>query len=374
MECRMVAHLMTILEKSSLHEVDHHENGASYSREVDIGELVRSAGLRATAAETKETTLGEGLKNSSNIENFEEEVAETMAETMEEYMSKIRADYGSGVTRPKIDDKFHFELKGQFLKELRDNTFSGSNHKDANEHIEIVLEIEVILFYNELEVSTRQILDSKGAIPTKIAADAKVAIQEMAKYSQKWYNGTSKARSLGELAHTKLTVELADRTVKHPKGIVENVLVGIGEEKIIFKCVKPASSLIKRVYMLSLRGRMELDLEARLMGETLVLNRSLDPLYGDYIELTNLNIPLELRRNQVDDLMPTIEEGEVVDKPMTEEVKTRNDNKMVSKIIGYPSVVEDMNPYLDEGLGEVVVGVTPPNLQRSGISLWAATS
>ncbi|GKF58277.1 mitochondrial proton/calcium exchanger protein-like protein isoform X1 [Tanacetum coccineum] len=30
---------------------------------------------------------------------------------------------------------------------------------------------------------------------------------------------------LGELAHTKLTVELADRTVKYPKGIVENVLV-----------------------------------------------------------------------------------------------------------------------------------------------------
>ncbi|GJS14802.1 hypothetical protein Tco_0409274 [Tanacetum coccineum] len=29
---------------------------------------------------------------------------------------------------------------------------------------------------------------------------------------------------LGELAHTKLTVELADRTVKYPKGIAENVL------------------------------------------------------------------------------------------------------------------------------------------------------
>ncbi|GJY94094.1 ribonuclease H-like domain-containing protein [Tanacetum coccineum] len=34
---------------------------------------------------------------------------------------------------------------------------------------------------------------------------------------------------LGELAHTKLTVELADRTVKHPKGIAKNVLVGIGK-------------------------------------------------------------------------------------------------------------------------------------------------
>ncbi|GKE11427.1 hypothetical protein Tco_1414978 [Tanacetum coccineum] len=61
-------------------------------------------------------------------ENSEEEVAETMAETMEQYM-KMQ---------------------------------------------------EVILFYNGLDVPTRQILDSKGAIPTKTAADAKVAIQEMA--------------------------------------------------------------------------------------------------------------------------------------------------------------------------------------------------
>ncbi|GJX45980.1 hypothetical protein Tco_0262656 [Tanacetum coccineum] len=134
---------------------------------------------------------------------------------------------------------------------------------------------------------------------------------------------------LGELAHTKLTVEFADRTVKYPKGIAENILVGIGkftflvdfiildkpedikvplilkkpflstarakidvykrkitlrvgEEEIIFKSVKPASSIIKRVYMLN------------------------------YIELNDLNEPFELRRNQGDDLMPTIEEGEVI--------------------------------------------------------------
>ncbi|GJY95476.1 putative reverse transcriptase domain-containing protein [Tanacetum coccineum] len=183
---------------------------------------------------------------------------------------------------------------------------------------------------------------------------------------------------LGELAHTKLTVELADRTVKYPKGIAENVLVGIGkfvfpvdfiildmpedikvplilrrpflstarakidvfkrkitlrvgEERIIFKSVKPASSLIKRVYMLSLRERMELDLEARLMGETLVINRSLDPLNGDYIKLNDLNEPFELRRNQGDDLMPTIEEGEVI-----EEFRTRDD-ELDTGIDDYPS-------------------------------------
>ncbi|GJU51154.1 retrovirus-related pol polyprotein from transposon TNT 1-94 [Tanacetum coccineum] len=54
---------------------------------------------------------------------------------------------------------------------------------------------EVIMFCNGLDVLTRQILDLKGAIPTKTAANAKVAIQEMAEYSQKWHNGTSRTRS-----------------------------------------------------------------------------------------------------------------------------------------------------------------------------------
>ncbi|GJS19444.1 hypothetical protein Tco_0448076 [Tanacetum coccineum] len=124
--------------------------------------------------------------------------------------------------------------------------------------------------------------------------------------------------------------------------------------------------------MLSLRERMELDLEVRLIGETLVLNRSLDPFLGYCIKLNDLNVPLELRRDQVDDLMPTIEEGEVV-----EEFIARNDARMVSKSFRYPSdcdhdkktridcahnlnfscmidfaVLEDIDAYHDEGMGD----------------------
>nr|GEW33416.1 hypothetical protein [Tanacetum cinerariifolium] len=137
----------------------------------------------------------------------EEEVTKTMTEpNMEEYMTKTREDYGSGIARPKTDDKANFELKGQFLKELRDNTFSGSDNEDANEHIEkecfkeLLLRCpqhyltdmqEAILFYKGLDVPTRQILDSKGATPSMKAADAKKAIQDMADHSQKWHNGTS---------------------------------------------------------------------------------------------------------------------------------------------------------------------------------------
>ncbi|GKA12561.1 hypothetical protein Tco_0692107 [Tanacetum coccineum] len=76
MECGMAAHLMTILEKSILHEefreVDHHENGllvdgASWLIEVDTGEPVGLACLGAAATGTGKTTLEGGLKNSSNI-------------------------------------------------------------------------------------------------------------------------------------------------------------------------------------------------------------------------------------------------------------------------------------------------------------------
>ncbi|GJR12892.1 hypothetical protein Tco_0795544 [Tanacetum coccineum] len=98
----------------------------------------------------------------SDQEYSEEEEAEAMAETIEQYMSKTQTDYGSGVARPKIEEEDSFELKGQFLKELR----------------EIGLAI----------------LEARGAIPTKTVAYAKKAIQEMAEYSQKWHNGTSRGR------------------------------------------------------------------------------------------------------------------------------------------------------------------------------------
>ncbi|GKC26673.1 hypothetical protein Tco_1033967, partial [Tanacetum coccineum] len=161
------------------------------------------------------------------------------------------------------------------------------------------------------------------------------------------------------------------------------ITLRVGEEKIIFKRVKPSSSLIKRVYMLSLREIMELNLEAKLMGETLGLNRSLDPFFEDYIELNDLNVPLDLKRDQVDDLMPTIKEGEVV-----KEFRTRNDarmdkleykeNNVVRALMNIPifvgtfsiltdfAVLEDMDAYRNEGIGDVILG--EPFLREVGIN------
>ncbi|GJY37816.1 hypothetical protein Tco_0424180 [Tanacetum coccineum] len=75
---------------------------------------------------------------------------------MEQYMRKTRGDYGSSVTRPSINQDTNFKLKGQFLKELRDNTFSGSEHENANDHIEKVLEI--VDLFHILKITQDQIM------------------------------------------------------------------------------------------------------------------------------------------------------------------------------------------------------------------------
>ncbi|GJY39186.1 putative reverse transcriptase domain-containing protein [Tanacetum coccineum] len=277
-------------------------------------------------------------------------------------------------------------------------------------------------------------VQTRSEVNTNSGAHAFVSyVQKQKRINHKDFHHCLFACFLSQHEPKKISEALEDeRTVKYPKGIVENVLVGIGkfvfpadfiildmpedikvplilerpflptthakidvfkrkitlrvrEEKIIFKCIKPASSLIKRVYMLSLRERMELDLEARLMGETLVLNRSLNPFFETHIELNDLNVPLKLRRDQDDDLIPTIEEGEVV-----KELRAMNDARMVSKIFGYPSdcnhdkkipincaynlkfscmidfvVLEDMDAYRDERMGDVIFG--EPFLEKLGL-------
>ncbi|GJU17723.1 hypothetical protein Tco_1145689 [Tanacetum coccineum] len=173
-------------------------------------------------------------------EHSEEEVAETMAETIEEYMCKTRELRDHTFSDPdhedankhiekvlEIVDLFHIPNITQdqiMLRAFPMSLIGAASHWLRNKPSGSIKQLikpdetlqawkipkellmkcpqhyltdmqEVILFYNGLEVSTRQIIDSKGAIPTKIAADAKTAIQEMAEYSQKWHNGTSKTRS-----------------------------------------------------------------------------------------------------------------------------------------------------------------------------------
>ncbi|GJW50427.1 hypothetical protein Tco_0091778 [Tanacetum coccineum] len=87
------------------------------------------------------------------------------------------------------------------------------------------------------------------------------------------------------------------------------------------------------------------------------------------VELNDLNVPLEIRRYQVHDLMPTIEEGEVI-----EEFRTRDD-ELDAGIDDYPNYCDydkkihincshnlkfcsfrKHDAYRDEGMGDVIFG------------------
>ncbi|GJY96001.1 hypothetical protein Tco_0512362, partial [Tanacetum coccineum] len=88
------------------------------------------------------------------------------------------------------------------FQELQTNTFIGSDHKDANEHIEKVLEI-VDLFHIPnitidqvmLRAFPMSLIGAASVIPSKTNTDAKTAIKEVAEYSQKWHNRTLRVRS-----------------------------------------------------------------------------------------------------------------------------------------------------------------------------------
>ncbi|GKA66323.1 hypothetical protein Tco_0766131 [Tanacetum coccineum] len=47
--------------------------------------------------------------------------------TMEQYLALARGNQRTGIIIPEIEGKVNFEIKSQFLRELRENTLSGSS-------------------------------------------------------------------------------------------------------------------------------------------------------------------------------------------------------------------------------------------------------
>nr|GEU68568.1 hypothetical protein [Tanacetum cinerariifolium] len=107
-----------------------------------------------------------------------------MTDTMEQYICKTRGDYGSGeVLKTKFLNKYC--PPARIAKKIEEiNNFQQEPDESIFRAWERFKELlmkcpqyyltdmqEVIFFYNGLDVPTRQIMDSKGAIPSKTATD-----------------------------------------------------------------------------------------------------------------------------------------------------------------------------------------------------------
>ncbi|GJU32812.1 hypothetical protein Tco_1176401 [Tanacetum coccineum] len=61
--------------------------------------------------------------------------------TMEQYLALSRENQAQGVVKPEIRGNVNFKIKSQFMRELREDTFSENKDKDAHDHIDWVLSI-----------------------------------------------------------------------------------------------------------------------------------------------------------------------------------------------------------------------------------------
>ncbi|GJV75303.1 hypothetical protein Tco_1506887 [Tanacetum coccineum] len=75
----------------------------------------------------------------AEFEEMEEVDIETL--TMEQYLALNHGDIRRGVRKLEIEKNVDFEIKGQFLRELGDNTFSRNENEGAHEHVGRILEI-----------------------------------------------------------------------------------------------------------------------------------------------------------------------------------------------------------------------------------------
>ncbi|GJS13637.1 hypothetical protein Tco_0408109 [Tanacetum coccineum] len=170
------------------------------------------------------------------------------------------------------------------------------------------------MFYNGLRIPTRQILDSRA-----IQAQLNNLRREIKKVNEKVYAAQVGCEQCKGPHYTKdFPIKEEGKTLEEAYytqfggpfqgGRYRAAAPGFYQRNNVIPSYKNEGTLMER-YPKHFERKNGIDLEARLMGETLVINRSLDPYFEDYIELNDLNEAFKLRRNQGDDLMPTIEEG-----------------------------------------------------------------
>ncbi|GJS80857.1 hypothetical protein Tco_0747398 [Tanacetum coccineum] len=61
--------------------------------------------------------------------------------TMKQYLALSRENQAPGVVKPEIRGNVNFEIKSQFMREFREDTFYGNKNEDAHDHIDRFLTI-----------------------------------------------------------------------------------------------------------------------------------------------------------------------------------------------------------------------------------------
>ncbi|GJW66115.1 hypothetical protein Tco_0117999 [Tanacetum coccineum] len=188
--------------------------------------------------------------------------------TMEQYLALTRGNQAPSVVKPEIGRNVNFEMKSQFMRELRKDTFSENKNDDAYEHVERPPRDGWTDFHQEPSIPgisskrplskgtvhhqeppnslrksatsskkemkcytklgngamNRQLLDSQG--PTPGMTPIQALIQTMADHSQKWHDGSS-SRNIDDNSSDRIAtiVNKLEKLGRDMKKLKENVHV-----------------------------------------------------------------------------------------------------------------------------------------------------
>ncbi|GJV51508.1 putative ribonuclease H-like domain-containing protein [Tanacetum coccineum] len=178
--------------------------------------------------------------------------------TLEQYLALSRENQASGVVKLEIKGNVNFEIKSQFMQELREDTFSENKNEDAHDHIDRVLNIvrlfnipgvsqDVVLlrvFLFTLTGAAKRLLKGlktsitssrkamnrytklgNGPIPGMTPTQALTVRQTMADHSQKRHDGTS-SKNIDSNSNTDglaVIVTKLDNLRRDMKKLKENV-------------------------------------------------------------------------------------------------------------------------------------------------------
>ncbi|GKD44613.1 putative reverse transcriptase domain-containing protein [Tanacetum coccineum] len=190
---------------------------------------------------------------------------------------------------------------------------------------------------------------------------------------------------LGKLAHTKLTVELADRTMKYPNRIVENVLVGIGKftfpvDFIILDMPEDIKVplILGRPFLSTVRAKIDVIEEFRTRDDELDAGINDYPSYYDYDKKIHIDCAYNLKFScmigfeftqanffpllYVNVMSKKFHNSIMKDKMVYKGNNVKGALMNVPIFVGTFSVVtdfavlENMDEYHDEGMGDVIFG------------------
>ncbi|GJV99247.1 hypothetical protein Tco_1554499 [Tanacetum coccineum] len=112
--------------------------------------------------------------------------------TMKQSLAFTRGNQGRGMVKHAIRNNVNFEIKSDFMRELREDTFLGNKHVDSHEHVRKLEEIHN--FKQEGDETLYQAWKgtvtcfTNGPIPGIKPAQALESIQTLADHSQKWHD------------------------------------------------------------------------------------------------------------------------------------------------------------------------------------------